>query len=521
MSSWNMGYHTDVPYSFGYFRDLNPLYVKYQFTLSGLAFPDFKNGNACELGFGQGISINMHAATSTTQWYGTDFNPLQVNFARQIASLSQTPVHLLDNSFEQLANRDDLPMFDFIGLHGIWSWINRENQGYIVDFIRDHLNIGGVVYVSYNVSPGFLAFEPVRYLMKTYNDRMVSPSASPKEHVDAINTFLDDLLKVQPATVVSTNYLEPRIQSLKNHEPNYIFAEYLNDDWDIIHFQDLANTLDRAKVEFALNTTTPEYMDMLNFTTEQLEFLKRFKGTPMYEASRDFITMQQFRRDYFVKGKRILTAKQFKQEVANMCFVQIKDFEGFSFKAQGRVGEANLSKELYEPVMKVFADHKPHTVAEIYKIVTQNGKNTQTAPNGQPLFTDSSIVEVINVLTCYLYLAPAIPLNELTTPVVEHSLRLNNQLLADHDLMKLHYLASPVIQGAVSIDDLTRRLLALRQRMPELNEQVFMSKYFKTFTAGLDDQKNEKGESNKDIFAKQINFFFNKHLPMLESLLVV
>lgn len=39
-------------------------------------------GSACELGFGQGMSANLHAAASVVQWSGTDFNPAQAAFAR-------------------------------------------------------------------------------------------------------------------------------------------------------------------------------------------------------------------------------------------------------------------------------------------------------------------------------------------------------------------------------------------------------------------------------------------------------
>jgi len=43
-----------------------------------------------------------------------------------------------------------LPDFDYIGLHGIWSWISDENRQVIVDFIRKKLKVGGVLYISYN-----------------------------------------------------------------------------------------------------------------------------------------------------------------------------------------------------------------------------------------------------------------------------------------------------------------------------------------------------------------------------------
>jgi len=35
----------------------------------------------------------------------------------------------------------------------------------IVDFIRQKLKVGGVLYISYNTLPGWAAFAPMRHLM--------------------------------------------------------------------------------------------------------------------------------------------------------------------------------------------------------------------------------------------------------------------------------------------------------------------------------------------------------------------
>jgi SAM-dependent methyltransferase len=122
-------------------------------------------GTACELGFGQGLSANMHAAASVTQWHGTDFNPAQAGYAQALAAVSGNGARLYDEAFAEFAQRSDLPEFDYIGLHGIWSWISDTNRQVIVDFLRSKLKVGGVLYISYNTLPGWAAFAPMRHLM--------------------------------------------------------------------------------------------------------------------------------------------------------------------------------------------------------------------------------------------------------------------------------------------------------------------------------------------------------------------
>ena len=57
---WSSGYVSDVNYTHGYYPGLNPLNLNLALTYAGIKPPLIKK--ACELGFGQGISINFHAA---------------------------------------------------------------------------------------------------------------------------------------------------------------------------------------------------------------------------------------------------------------------------------------------------------------------------------------------------------------------------------------------------------------------------------------------------------------------------
>lgn len=120
MNDWTAGYVADIGYTYGYYTELNPQRARLAFLYQGLVFPEI--GSACELGFGQGLSANLHAAASVVQWYGTDFNPSQAGFARELATASGAGAQLYDEAFAEFAQRTDLPDFDFIGLHGIWSW---------------------------------------------------------------------------------------------------------------------------------------------------------------------------------------------------------------------------------------------------------------------------------------------------------------------------------------------------------------------------------------------------------------
>jgi hypothetical protein len=62
MIDWTSGYVVDIGYNYGCHPELNPQRVELVFLNVGLIAPEF--GTACGLGFGQGLSVNIHAAAS-------------------------------------------------------------------------------------------------------------------------------------------------------------------------------------------------------------------------------------------------------------------------------------------------------------------------------------------------------------------------------------------------------------------------------------------------------------------------
>ena len=60
LTDWTSGYIADIGYTYGYYSALNPVRARLPFLSAGLAPPRART--ACELGFGQGMSANLHAA---------------------------------------------------------------------------------------------------------------------------------------------------------------------------------------------------------------------------------------------------------------------------------------------------------------------------------------------------------------------------------------------------------------------------------------------------------------------------
>ena len=62
MSDWSAGYVSELGYTYGYYEELSTGRVDFCLLNKGLRPPNISH--ALELGFGQGVSINIHAAAS-------------------------------------------------------------------------------------------------------------------------------------------------------------------------------------------------------------------------------------------------------------------------------------------------------------------------------------------------------------------------------------------------------------------------------------------------------------------------
>ena len=363
MKNWTNGYIADIGYTYGCYNELNPNRATLAFLNSGYAPPS--SGVHCELGYGQGLSVNVHAAASGSTWYGTDFNPSQAAFAQSLASASGADTHLTDEAFADFCFRTDLPDFDSIGLHGIWSWISDENRSVIVDFIRRKLKVGGALFISYNTQPGWAAFAPMRHLMTEHASVMGSPGKGVVNRVDGALEFAQKLLDTNPLFAKANLGVADRLKKVAEQNRHYLAHEYFNKDWHPMHFATMSDWLSPAKISFACSAHYLDHIDAVNLTTEQQAMLKEITDPKFKESVRDFMVNQQFRRDYWIKGARKLSNYQIHQLFRQQRLLLIRSPKDISLKITGALGEAKLSNNIYQPVLELMADHKSRSIDEI------------------------------------------------------------------------------------------------------------------------------------------------------------
>jgi SAM-dependent methyltransferase len=508
MSDWTAGYVADIGYTYGYYAELNPLHVKLAFLNAGWVAPMM--GTACELGFGQGLSANMHAAASITQWHGNDFNPAQAAFAQELALAAESNAQLNDDAFADFAQRSDLPDFDYIGLHGIWSWISDENRSIIVDFIRRKLKVGGVLYISYNTQPGWAAFAPMRHLMTQHADVMGSQSSGIVSRIESALDFTGKLLDTNPSYLKANPLMRERLQKLTEQNKHYLAHEYFNRDWHPMHFANMAEWLSPAKVQFACSANYLEHIDTINLTAEQQAFLAEIQEPMFRESVRDFMVNQQFRKDYWVKGARKLSVLERAEQLRQLKVILTTARTDVPLKVPSALGEANMSEAVYGPILNHLSSHKPQTLAQIEKAVQDQGVNF------------SQLLQAVLILAGAGHLA-TVQDEVVIAKAKKHTEKLNAHLIhKSRSSNEINYLCSPVTGGGIALNRFQQLfLLAIQQghKQPaEWAASVWTVLSAQAQKLLKDGATLETSEENLAELTLQAQAFADKQLHILKAL---
>lgn len=354
---WTYGYVSEIEYNHNYFPELSPSSLRLALLNRGHdPFPP-RPLRYLELGFGQGLSLALHAAATDGEYWGTDFNPAQAANAQQLADSFPGSLHILNDSFEELAARKDLPTFDVIVLHGIWSWISTQNRNVIVDIVRKSLNVGGVLYISYNCTPGWSAAMPLRHLMMLHERYAAQRGDSMEKRVEEALAFSKKVAESGSVYFRENKQAVDWLRELLPMNRRYLAHEYFNRDWDPMPFTDVATLFEDAKLTFVASGSLLDQLDAINLAPEAKQMLAGISNTILRESVRDFFTNTRFRKDLYVKGPRQLAKTSVMARFRNMRFVLLAAPEKIPLVIRGPLGEGNLLPEIYRPVIDALASN--------------------------------------------------------------------------------------------------------------------------------------------------------------------
>jgi predicted O-methyltransferase YrrM len=366
---WTEGYASDVEYTSGFYQEQSPVFLNFACVLNGIEPVALDQPYTYfELGFGRGLTVNVLAAGNPLgRFYAADFNPAHVAGAQQLADAAGLDnLTLLENSFAELAEGKvaGLPQFDFITLHGIYTWVTAENRTHIINFISRYLKSGGIVFLSYNAMPGWSTALPLQRLLTEH--AAVNPNRSDLQIRNAAD-FADRLNTVGAAYFSDTPSLKSRVDMLKTRDPQYLVHEYMHRHWQPLYHADVARDLATAKLEYAGSADLHFAYPALYLNPEKLALINGVSDPALRETLKDYMLNSMFRKDIFVRGARRMPTIRHAECLQQVGLMLLAPREHVKLQMKLTAIEIKVRDEIYNPVLDALAE-RPHTLAELHAL---------------------------------------------------------------------------------------------------------------------------------------------------------
>lgn len=221
--------------------------------LMGLQPAPAANAKVLELGCSMGGNIITQALYyPDAEFVGIDLSGRQVAQGNAIIEkmglknvrLEEKDILTVDESFGK---------FDYIIVHGIWSWVPDAVKDKIFSICRNNLTEHGIAYISYNVYPGWKRQEQLREIMYFAGRDVLEETleARTRKGLDALKALAEIL---ENDKGLGGGGKLPAIQKILNHNFYYIAHEYMEAFNDPIYVNGFIEWANRHRLAYIGDT---------------------------------------------------------------------------------------------------------------------------------------------------------------------------------------------------------------------------------------------------------------------------
>lgn len=244
--------YDDLMYESGAFPQTAINNLEARARLMGLQPAPAANAKVLELGCSMGGNIITQALYyPDAEFVGIDLSGRQVAQGNAIIEkmglknvrLEEKDILTIDESFGK---------FDYIIVHGIWSWVPDAVKDKIFSICRNNLTEHGIAYISYNVYPGWKRQEQLREIMQfSGRDVLEEPlEARTRKGLDALKALAEIL---ENDKGLGGGKL-PAMQKILNHNFYYIAHEYMEAFNDPIYVNGFIEWANRHRLAYIGDT---------------------------------------------------------------------------------------------------------------------------------------------------------------------------------------------------------------------------------------------------------------------------
>jgi SAM-dependent methyltransferase len=363
MSFQSTGYITDVPYAWPFAKELAPAWLDLVALISGFEPPSRAIGFSwCDLGCGHGLTASILAATHPGgRFCGIDFNASHIDGAKRFANeceIDNVDFHHADFStaIDSVAGG-----FDYIVCHGVYSWVGKESQNALLQFVDRHLNPGGLFYVSYYAMPGRVADLPLQRLVRALGLSFAGDSATRcASAIEIVNT----LTELKAAALISS----PMAIGLKKHPERYNLAylphEFMSENWDPLCVTDVRAALRSIGLDPVGSAKLMENFDSFVLREAARKTLADIADPDARELARDFLINQSFRRDVYVRHGSALGENGRRSRLQAIAFALTRPANMVKYERKTPAGQLRYDNPIARKIVGALAQG-PRSLTDI------------------------------------------------------------------------------------------------------------------------------------------------------------
>jgi hypothetical protein len=140
-----------------------------------------------------------------------------------------------------------------------------------------------------------------------------------------------------------------------------------------MYFATMNNWMGQAKLQYACSANYVDSVEAINMTAEQQALLNEVPDIGLRQSMRDFMVNQQFRRDYWVKGRRSVSKLAQQESLNEQLILLISHRPDIKLQVQGALGQADLFEGVYGPILDQISDHQSISIAQLAQKVNPRG----------------------------------------------------------------------------------------------------------------------------------------------------
>ena len=298
--------YSELLYKSNPFNYTIPALLEANGKLYGLTPKDSRKARVLELGSSFGGNIITQALYNPeAEYVGIDLTAEQVRKGNEIIEkIGLTNIKLIEKNI--LDVNEDFGKFDYIIVHGVFSWVPENVKDKIIKICNENLNEEGIAYISYNTYPGWKEPDKIREMMIYANKYFPEISLGDKnQRGKAFISIVAEQMKLYEDISEKKGDFIKQIEEVIGMQDYYVAHEYLdnfnhplylNEFVDLIKKENLQYVSDVALRLSIISTYNQDTVNKLQQLSQGDHVIK--------EQCLDFILDTKFRRSLICKNSQ-------------------------------------------------------------------------------------------------------------------------------------------------------------------------------------------------------------------------